>query len=63
MQEKGKIEDVIEAATTNVLRKGRDNINQRRRLIVKRHMREEDDIKRANLMIERLEAEKQEIKI
>jgi hypothetical protein len=61
MQEKEKLEDLIETSTTNVLRKGRDNINQRKKLIAKRHMRDEDDIKRANLMIERLEAEKNEI--
>jgi hypothetical protein len=63
MQEKEKREDVIETSTTNVLRKGRDNINQRKKLIAKRHMGDEDDIKKANLMIERLEAEKNEILI
>jgi hypothetical protein len=57
MQQKEKIEDAIEVSTTNVLRKGRDNINQRKKLITKSHMRDEDDIKKANLMIERLKAE------
>jgi hypothetical protein len=58
MQEKEKLEDVIETSTTNILRKGRDSINQRKKLILKRHMRDEEDIRRANLMIERLEVEK-----